>query len=410
MAEIIQFNCPACGTTLRLPFELAAYRGPCPSCGREIVAPDPARGLSACEPPPPLFPEPFAEPAAESTATPAPAPLIEPPPSDETEPPATPPVQLPTPSASPQRLPLVAVSILLTGAISLVAGYLLGIQSEKSRPLPTVPFQTISKEAPSPPAMDPVPTPAPTPSPPAQADPIIPSAPEPAPQPMPVPVPEPPVPQPIKTSAVAEAALKAFLDAPDWTTRSAHVLHPETTRQAMEEYSRQVPDGPTPYQSISIQNSYTDKKSGNTLFIFQVITEQHPSGIPVAVSETSSGWLIDWQTFVEFRDDLFRSFADGPTGKTGRFHLIVSAPPPPRAAKTENEHFATFLLEPPLPGRQRLAYVRKTAEIHSMLSAATQAGAAFTPVLELSTSESPDGKSYLEITDMVATDWLPKDP
>lgn len=224
------------------------------------------------------------------------------------------------------------------------------------------------------------------------------------------PAPEPPKPAPLKTSAVAEAALKAFLDAPDWTTRSAHVLHPETTRLAMEEYSRQVPDGPTPYQSVTIQNSYTDPKTGNTLFIFQVITEQHPTGIPVAVSETPSGWLIDWQTFIEFRDDLFRSFADGPTGKTGRFHLIVSAPLPPRAAKTENEHFSSFLLDPPIPGRQRLAYVRKTAEIHSILTAATQAGAAFTPVLELANRESPDGKSYLEITDIVATDWLPKDP
>lgn len=224
------------------------------------------------------------------------------------------------------------------------------------------------------------------------------------------PAPEPPKPAPLKTSAVAEAALKAFLDAPDWTTRSAHVLHPETTRLAMEEYSRQVPDGPTPYQSVTIQNSYTDPKTGNTLFIFQVITEQHPTGIPVAVSETPSGWLIDWQTFIEFRDDLFRSFADGPTGKTGRFHLIVSTPLPPRAAKTENEHFSSFLLDPPIPGRQRLAYVRKTAEIHSILTAATQAGAAFTPVLELANRESPDGKSYLEITDIVATDWLPKDP
>ena len=408
MAEIIQFNCPACGTTLRLPFELAAYRGPCPSCGREIVAPDPAHGLLAFEPPPPLFPEPFAEPAAGSPATPIPAHPIETPPSNEIESPANPPAQLPPPATSHQRLPLVALSILLTGAISLVAGYLLGIQSEKSRPLPTVPFQAISKEAPSPPARAPVPTPAPPPSPPAPVDPIIPSAPEPAPQP--VTEPEPPAPQPLKTSAVAEAALKAVLDAPDWTTRSAHVLHPETTRQAMEEYFRQVPDGPTSYQSISIQNSYTDKKSGNTLFIFQVVTDQHPAGIPVAVSETSSGWLIDWQTFVEFRDDLFRSFADGPSGKTGRFHLIVSAPPPPRAAKTENEHFAAFLLEPPLPDRQRLAYVRKSAEIHTMLSAATQADAALTPVLQLTTRESPDGKPYLEITDMIATDWLPKDP
>jgi hypothetical protein len=211
-------------------------------------------------------------------------------------------------------------------------------------------------------------------------------------------------------SSVAEAALKAFLDAPDWSTRCAHVLYPEVTRPAMEAYSRKVPDGPTPFQSISIQNSYTDKKSGGTLFIFQVVTPQHPDGFPVAVSESSSGWLVDWQTFIEFRDDRFRIFAEGPAGQSGRFHLIVSVPPPDRAAKTENEHFTPFLLDPPIPGRQRLAYVRKSAEIHPILVAATAEGAAFTPVLELATRQAPGGKPYLEITGITANDWLPKPP
>ena len=176
----------------------------------------------------------------------------------------------------------------------------------------------------------------------------------------------------------------------------------------MEDYSHKTPDGPTAYQSISIENSYTDKQTGYTLFIFQVVTPQHATGIPVAVVETADGWRVDWKTFIEFSDDLFKSFADGPVGQTGRFHLIVSTPPPPRAAKTENEHFTPFQLDPPLPGRQRLAYVRKTSEIHPMLTAATTNGIAFTPVLELVKRETPDGKSYLEITEILATDWLPK--
>ena len=49
MAEVIQFNCPVCGTLLRLPLALAAERGPCPNCLREIIAPDPFRGIGAYE-------------------------------------------------------------------------------------------------------------------------------------------------------------------------------------------------------------------------------------------------------------------------------------------------------------------------------------------------------------------------
>jgi hypothetical protein len=214
------------------------------------------------------------------------------------------------------------------------------------------------------------------------------------------------VPENIKASAMAETALKAFLDAPDWTTRSAYVLLPEKMRAAMQAYSQESNDGPTPYESISVENSYTDKESGSTLFIFKVTTKQHPQGFPVAVAETKSGWQIDWESFIEFRDDLFKTFVEGPAGKTGRFHLIVSTPPQARATNTENEHFSSFLLDPPLPGRQRMAYVKKTSEIHGRLKQMTEGGI-FTPVLEVAKRTTPDGKSYLEITRIIAEDWLP---
>jgi hypothetical protein len=34
---------------LRLPQAMAACQGPCPNCGREIIAPDPERGTRAHE-------------------------------------------------------------------------------------------------------------------------------------------------------------------------------------------------------------------------------------------------------------------------------------------------------------------------------------------------------------------------
>jgi len=47
MADVIQFHCPACGTTLRVPPAAAGFEGPCPRCARLIVGPDPALGLGA---------------------------------------------------------------------------------------------------------------------------------------------------------------------------------------------------------------------------------------------------------------------------------------------------------------------------------------------------------------------------
>jgi hypothetical protein len=294
------------------------------------------------------------------------------------------------------------LSLLLTAVICLVTGYMVGVRSDwlvANTPFPKLEAIPEPVEAPTktvlvkPPVSEPELTP-----------PVQPSV-EPVPEPETPPISE-PQPEPAKASAMAESALKAFLDAPDWTTRSAYVLLPEKVRTTMEAYSRTAADGPTSYKSVSVENSYTDRKTGNTLFIFKVVTNQHPSGFPAAVSETSSGWLVDWESFIEFRDDQFKAFADGPADRTGRFHLIVSSPPPSRAANTENEHFSSFLLDPPIPDRQRMAYVKKSADIHARLREMTASGI-FTPVLEVAKRKTPDGKTYLEITAIIAEDWLP---
>ncbi len=407
MADLIHFTCPACGAMLRLPLELAAQQGPCPCCAREIVAPDPYRGIGASEPAPPPPPKllesvrPFADspplvPKSQNAEEPEPVVVHEPEPTVP-----QPQQQAAAAPSSPQRA-IFVLSILLTAVVSLVAGYIVGARSNWLVSKTPFPVMAPKLEKPEPPPA-------------AETKPVLLKiqSPEPAPEPKPEPAPAPEPekkPEPVKASALAETALRAFLDAPDWTTRSSYVLFPDKVRASMEDYSHKVPDGPTPFKSLSVQNSYTDKKSGNTLFIFEVVTEQHPSGFPVAVAETPKGWNVDWKAFVEFRDDLFKTFADGPTGQTGTFHLIVSPPPASRAANTENEYFAPYLLDPPLPGRQRLAYVRKSSEAHEAFVAATANGTMFTPVLEMTKQKTPDGKSYLAIEKVVSTDWLPAEP
>lgn len=339
MAEIIQFNCPSCGTLLRLPLAMAACQGPCPNCGREIVAPDPERETAAHEA------------VAEVTAPPV--------------------------VAKPRRA-IPFFSCLLTGAVGFALG---AISTQYFAPTPPV-IPPVKAEKPlfTAPAAEPV-------------KPVVEKSPEP----------------PAKASAAAEISLRAFLDAPDWAARSAHVLFPEKVRGAMEAYSREAPDGPTAFQSVSVKHSYIDEQTGSTLFIFYVTTEKFSAGIPVAIKETPDGWLVDWQSFVEFRDQLFQKFVDGPADQTGRFHLVATTPPPERAAKTGNEHFSSFLLQSPLDAKPQLAFVRKSSEIFTTFQSATKDGGIFTPVLEVTKRQTADGKSYLEVVKVSATDWLPRE-
>jgi hypothetical protein len=409
MAEIIQFNCPVCGTALRLPLALAAQQGPCPHCGHEIIAPDPYWGVGALQvavASPRPEPEPFRpfvdatppvkewemtqpdpEPAAPELPT---APVI----AEPAAPVKT--VQVPI-CAKPQRTVLV-LSCLLSALVALVCGYVLGMRANSvpSKPQPeTVAQQPPKSQLPVATAGLPMVEPAPVLVTPKVEAPLA----------------NPPKvekkPEPKSVSAAAEASLRAFLEAPDWAARCAYVLHPGKVKDAMEAYSRQAPDGPTPYQSIAVKQSIIDEKTGYTLYVFYVITEKFPDGIPVAVQETPVGWLVDWQPLVEFRDELFRKFTEGPPEQSGQFHLAVTTPPKDRAATTENEYFSSFLLQAPLEKTAQLAFVKKDSETFNVFQAAVAGGAPFTPVLEVAKRKTSEGQSYFEVTKVVATDWRP---
>ena len=394
MADLIQFHCPACGVTLRLPLSMAGSKGPCPRCARLILAPEPERGLGA-RILPTRIETPLQEPQ-EIAVTDAPAPVkVDEVPAGVLPPPANP--QVPADQARP-HLAIFVLSLALTAIISLAAGFLLGSRKQGNLtdelPLPPVVRASshVDPEIPAPPKVMLV------------KPPVEPTAVEPIPS---VPGPEAGKPGNVQSSVAAETALKAFLAAPDWMTRSAYAMFPGRVRPAMETYSHRVPDGPMKFTEIKRQDAILDQETGTSYFVFYVFTDKHPHGIPTVVAETKSGWLVDWEAFVEFRDEHFKAFAEGPTGQTGRFHLLVSVPPAPRAANTENEYFASFLIGPPGTEAARIAYVRKNSEAFVKLSDSLKSNEVFAPVLDVAKRATPDGKTFLEISTVVAPRWLP---
>lgn len=417
MAELIQFNCPACGVLLRLPLAMAASQGPCPVCSKDIVAPDPYRSLGAFEKKAPAPLETF-KPFEDTAPVVGPTPKITPAAENNVRP--TPPeesllnvegpkqpVDEPLAPQNNHAKTIFVLSCLLTAMGAFVAGYAVGEQRSK-RKQPLLPPLVMESPEISPPVAEPnriseSPAPPPIEAKPTETAAILVK-----------PKVHPPTAEEnrdtLKVSAAAEASLRAFLEAPDWASRNAHVLRPDQVRNSMEAYSKVVPDGPTRFNSIKVEHSQTDKISGNTLFVFKVATEEIPEGIPVAVAETDKGWLIDWQVFVEFRDDQFKKFAEGPSDQTGQFHLIVRQIPPSEDQKSSNEHFASFLLDPPFPGREQIAFVKKDSKAFATLIAGLNPNGIYTPVLEVAKRSAPDGKSFLEITQVMFPDWRPQAP
>jgi hypothetical protein len=410
MPELIQFDCPSCAETLRIPLEMAGLRGPCPICHRDIVAPNPYTGIGAHFPPHQPMPE--IGPVEEIIANPPPQPAQEIPASNHpfgdrlipSEPVSDPLPASPAPATSHfpseqkvleespprSRAGAWAFACLCLILLALAAGFFIGnhFRPDPAKEPLIFPAKVTKPSAP-PPAV-----------PPPSVDPAtkVPSVP-PVEKPAPV----------NKTSLEsAQATLKAFLEAPDWAARSAYVLSPNRVRPKMEAYARNNNDGSTPFTTITVEHSQVDAASGTTLFIFKVESPAVAGGIPVAVLETKKAWLVDWESFVEFRDDQFKEFSEGPSDHVGEFHVIVTAPDSSAGNHVENETYASFVVAPPLPGRQKTAFIKKSNPFYTQLRDATLDGRPFAPVLKITKATTQDGRSYLEILSIEASDWRPR--
>ena len=235
------------------------------------------------------------------------------------------------------------------------------------------------------------------------------------PDPEPVPLPVEPVPPPDPARPTAEATLRAFLEAPDWKTRGERVLDPADILPALEEYAAQAGDGPFATTSVRFL-----EKTGDT-HLFKVCTPAIPEGFPVAVTDTTEGPMIDWESFIGFHDDHFRKFLEGPSAKSGIFDLLVK--PELDATDAPAAHFVRYRLTVPMPGRESVAWIPKESVALARLRAIFDGSGGFDKttverlaetgvplVLALEKKTTNDGRDFIEIKDFVAIGWGPAGP
>lgn len=370
MSETLRFDCPSCGIHLSVPLAAAGVEGPCPVCSAIITAPPP----------------PHAEPPIAATTIPSPSveqkkEAPEPPPTEHLPEPESPSAsQRATPSHRPVRPPSVLSSCIATGVVAMAIGYGIGrITSCDTRTPDNPPAFSASTGRAEPTAEEVTPK-------------------------------EVTPPTPLPAIAAPEAALRAFLSAKDGQERLRHCLFPEAVAPRMAERGKDNPEGPIQALSLKVEHSETDRTTGRMLFIFQVATPVVPAGIPVAVMETADGWKVDWESFTEFHDDRFKKFADGSAPGPEDFHLIARNTHYLGEPFEGIERYTTYRVDPPMADRGHYAFVATGSDIQKKLAMSTENGMPFTPVLRLVKSKSPDGKAFIEITGITATDWRPRSP
>lgn len=452
----ITFKCPACAKPLTVPKAAASAEGPCPTCGALIQGPgatgsprlvgkDPAgakpEGAAAAavatkpataEKKTPVKASPSAKspsdqpqtnghaksavaapPEKPSTEKPAPkdkkteAPAKpEPKPVPAAEKPTEKPTEKPAPkapapaAAATKEAPRVKrrglglvnhLALHLLGiVVALTIGYQFGQRAGSREPIDSIPL--VSKKN---------------------------STPVEKPTPEPEPEVTPPVPDEEEAvgdddtqaeATPAQAALLAFLSAPDWSSRQVYVLHPEMNLAKMKETAEQEGDGPIEIKGLAKVPTRDQEKER----IFEVVTEQHPNGFPVSLTMSGGQWLVDWQGFAECYYEALSRHGDAEVGAKGSFRVLL---------RPDESGDVDYLLSPPTVSATYPARIERESAAHKRISsiikyytsnfpdefAKSIAEGGIPLILEL-TKANPDSGCRFLITDFVSTTWSPTPP
>lgn len=117
-------------------------------------------------------------------------------------------------------------------------------------------------------------------------------------------------------------ALRRFLEVPTWNERANYVKKPELVKPLMEKYASMAGDGPIVVSSINFMERFTKDK--DSYCTFEVSGGFLPHPVMAIVEQPANGPAqVDWESFVEFKDDLLLKFLESNGGPNQKFRVTM---------------------------------------------------------------------------------------
>lgn len=119
-------------------------------------------------------------------------------------------------------------------------------------------------------------------------------------------------------------ALLKFLDAPSWRERANYVQKSTEMPAALEKYASVHGDGPILVEQVEFLERYPSKGGVPPYCMFEVSggVLKHPVLILVEQS-AKNGVRVDWQAFIEFKDDLLLRFLENKNSAPQKFRVML---------------------------------------------------------------------------------------
>jgi hypothetical protein len=211
-----------------------------------------------------------------------------------------------------------------------------------------------------------------------------------------------------EAQAGAQEALTLFLQARNWKDRMALSDGGAALQSEMEAHYRKAKDGPNPPTSVEHVASAPLPDGLRTVQVFHVTFPDLPQGFPVPVLQTEDGWKIDWQAFTEFREGRLKKFLAQYQDAPAVFRVRLQRAHYQDRAVPDLDKKYIFRIAAPIDGHEGYVFVDKEDSIVGPKIADKLEWDAIHHVMaKLKWVRGGNGRSYVELRDIVSDSWRP---
>ena len=169
-------------------------------------------------------------------------------------------------------------------------------------------------------------------------------------------------------AASALKAVKAFLAATTWKERLQWSQKPETIKAAMEKHYRTFPDGPVNVTHVDFIQRFPSKGDTPPYCMFEVRGPSMTHPVLMLVDQPlKKDARVDWETFIEFKDDLLFKFLKKSSTTPGRFRVMMRRAHVFDKDLPDRENKAGFEVFTPNSDFKGSVYVRKGSDTSRQL-------------------------------------------
>ncbi|MGI8605073.1 MAG: hypothetical protein ACR2OZ_19040 [Verrucomicrobiales bacterium] len=206
--------------------------------------------------------------------------------------------------------------------------------------------------------------------------------------------------------AKAQSAVQSLVSATNVDAILPFIFDGDRLRGGLLNYYSSRPLQPLTGSVIEVQFSGKVPTSGARAFIFSVVHPDHPRGFPVSAEATPNGYQVDWESYIQWRDEWLRGFLENrPAGPYTLFvvlqrsHYFNDDVP----SATDKHCFKITSAVPGDPGTN--AFAEKRSPVGKSLAESYDWGKAYFPVVELEWIEETTGSAYVRLNRVVRATW-----